>query len=222
MDRLFYYDCIEDHPRSSETPEDFDVRVQAQADLISRATKAQLCHVRLGTLKERQRGKRITQKEVDVKIAVDMLTDAANRTTARADLVTGDLDFRPVVERLVQLGVIVGLRYDPLVTADELIASADLTFPLRAVDWWNFASPKFKRANPLPGGWGGEPRGGEKLLRQGAAVTRKPVRLYSDRSGGFVIEVVGSEDDDRAFYQHPNKDYLLRYVSFNEGEITWF
>jgi len=48
-----------------------------------------------------------------------------------AVLVTGDLDFRPVVERLVQLGVIVELWYDPKVTAEELIVAADHRRPLK-------------------------------------------------------------------------------------------
>jgi uncharacterized LabA/DUF88 family protein len=145
--RLFYYDCVEE-PKANETQEEYSTRTAAQSRLLFSVAKANFCHVKLGTLKQGRRG--ITQKEVDVKLSVDMLTDAANKSIDHAVLVTGDLDFRPAVDSLVGLGIIVTLRYDPLVTAAELINAADARFPLTIQDWCGFMGQAFQQANQPP------------------------------------------------------------------------
>ena len=45
-DRLFYCDCVEE-PKEHENPNDFDIRTQAQTKLISSASHANFCHVKL-------------------------------------------------------------------------------------------------------------------------------------------------------------------------------
>src|SRR5260221_7651137 len=61
--RVFYYDCVEDQPRNGETQAQFDLRTEAQRQLIASVSQAARCHVRLGTLKQQQGSKQITQKE---------------------------------------------------------------------------------------------------------------------------------------------------------------
>jgi hypothetical protein len=51
-------------------------------------------HVRLGTVT----GKRRRQKEVDILLATDMLTHGFNGNMKTAVLLSGDLDFRPIIE----------------------------------------------------------------------------------------------------------------------------
>ena len=101
--RTYYYDCVEEKPRDSERQEDFEQRVAAQNAYTSQLHSLPGVHVRLGTLAGRKR----RQKEVDVLLAVDMLTHGFNRNMGRAALLSGDLDFRPVVEALVRGGIFV-------------------------------------------------------------------------------------------------------------------
>jgi uncharacterized LabA/DUF88 family protein len=80
---------------SAETDSAFDFRVKKQTDEFNAIRSLPGFHVRLGTLSGT--GKRLRQKEVDVQLAVDMLTQAFAKNMNRATLIAGDLDFRPVV-----------------------------------------------------------------------------------------------------------------------------
>src|SRR5579871_5063398 len=98
--RVFYYDCVDEEGTAAEAERAERIQSQIKA--------ADFYHPRFGTL----RGKRRNQKEVDVLLAVDMLTDAFNKNVGHAILLSGDLDFRPALEALVRNGVLVTLVYD--------------------------------------------------------------------------------------------------------------
>src|SRR5262245_52159773 len=106
--KTFFYDCLDDLQRDGETQSDYEVRVRNQEAEIEKIAGIPNWHVRLGTLSGNARagGRRARrqQKEVDVLLAVDMLNHGFRQNFDRAVLVTGDLDFKPVVESLVQLG----------------------------------------------------------------------------------------------------------------------
>jgi uncharacterized LabA/DUF88 family protein len=225
--RLFYYDCVEDTPRQGEDQTTFENRTHRQRKFIDSVAHSPLCHVRLGTLKEQRRGRRITQKEVDVKIAVDMLTHAANKIISSAILVTGDLDFRPVVESLVQLGIVVEVVYDPLVTADELIQAADLSRPISIGDWYGFSSATFQRKHHLPERSMGKALDRPEVTRSGCLIKRGTVGEHSaelwDVDGGkaFIVELADYDADGRALLiRSKDLDFLLdRYLPFAEGPV---
>ena len=72
----------------------------------------------------RSRGRRgPEQKKSDVMIAVDMLTHTFRRVQ-EAILLTGDLDFKPLIDALVNDGMFVTLWHPPQ-AIKELIAAAD-------------------------------------------------------------------------------------------------
>jgi uncharacterized LabA/DUF88 family protein len=224
--RVFYYDCIEDEPRDGETQEAFVIRTTAQQGLLAKVAEANMCHVRLGTLKQRQKGRRVTQKEVDVKIAVDMLTHAAGRAIEKAILLTGDLDFRPVVESLVQSGIVVELRYDPLVTATELQQAADVRQPLRAEDWMSFCSRRFQKEHQLPRRWlvgSNEQHPEETELLQTGHLNGNIARLWRGVNGSFTAEIEGFDDENRKrFVNHEDREMLMeRYLPLSEPGISW-
>jgi uncharacterized LabA/DUF88 family protein len=165
--RLFYYDCIEHTPRAGESLPEFEARVGRKQVLLKNARQSDMCHVRAGTLKQRQKPREVTQKEVDVQLVVDMLTHAARQQLSRVVLLTGDLDFRPAVESLVNSGVVVELLFDPLVTADELIEAADLRRPLNLRNWYGFCSEQFQKKHPLPMQGRDRPPNDAKEIRRG-------------------------------------------------------
>ena len=64
-------------------------------------------HVRTGKLASRRK----RQKQVDVLLAVDMLTHSHLRNTKNAVLLSGDSDFVPLVQAVIQQGTFVSLLY---------------------------------------------------------------------------------------------------------------
>jgi uncharacterized LabA/DUF88 family protein len=103
--RVFYYDCIDDEQRPGEKDEDFQNRLAAEEKSFKEIDQLKGFHVRWGSLKGKRKGKPRRQKEVDVLLAVDMLSHAFDRNMKRAVLISGDLDFRPVVAEAVRRGV---------------------------------------------------------------------------------------------------------------------
>jgi NYN domain len=65
------------------------------------------------------------QKMVDVHLAVDALLMASRGLFGSCTLITGDLDFKPLVSALVEMGVDVRLLYPKDETNDDLKAAAD-------------------------------------------------------------------------------------------------
>jgi uncharacterized LabA/DUF88 family protein len=133
--RSYFYDCKDEQKKDRETEAEFKARLEAQDATFARMHSRPGLHLRLGTLK----GRRQTQKEVDILLAVDMLTHGFNRSMTHAVLVSGDLDFRPVVEALVRGGIFVEVWYENRSAAKELPGAADFGRPL---DWerlysWN-------------------------------------------------------------------------------------
>jgi len=219
VERLFYYDCVQDQPRAGESQAQFDLRTEAQRKLIADVSSAAFCHVRLGTLKQGRN--RITQKEVDVKISVDMLTHAANNNIDKAVLVTGDLDFRPVIESLVQLGVIVELVYDPLVTAQELITAADVRHIIKSEDWWTYSSEAFLKGRHLPLRTGQAAPATAKVLRRGH-VGSSPARLLQV-DAHYIVEIsdYAGKAGNYVCIQSADLTFLLeKYIPFEEGRAA--
>jgi uncharacterized LabA/DUF88 family protein len=108
--------------KSDETEADFQARVQRQQDFFDQIDKVEGVHVRQGWLSP---GKKRQQKEVDVLLAVDMLTHSFYKNMTKAVLLSGDRDFKPVVEAVVRLGTYVELTYDPRIGSKELTRSVD-------------------------------------------------------------------------------------------------
>jgi uncharacterized LabA/DUF88 family protein len=120
--RVFYYDCLEDIPRPSESKTDFDARVAKQQAEFDGIDGVEGVHVRYGYLSP---GRRRQQKEIDVSLAVDMLTHSFAKNLGHAVLLAGDRDFKPAVESLVRLGTYVSLAYEPRSGSADLARAAD-------------------------------------------------------------------------------------------------
>jgi uncharacterized LabA/DUF88 family protein len=132
--KTFYYDCVDDIKLDNETQGDFDQRVQRQVAEFEKIASHPDWHVRHGTLSGNSRpgGRRARrhQKEVDVLLAVDMMNHAFRQNMERAILVAGDLDFKPVVESLIQLGRHVTVAACEQTCHRELRLAADAFQPI--------------------------------------------------------------------------------------------
>ena len=120
--RTFYYDC-EPPRRKSESIEDYLIRVDKFRKWINVIRKHQGFHAYVGTTKG-QEGK-VKQKQVDVKIAVDMLSHSYRKNMDEVYLLAGDLDFKPVVDEVVSSGMYITLIYHPRHVSEELMCSPD-------------------------------------------------------------------------------------------------
>ena len=148
--RAYYYDCLDDIQKSDESEADFRARVKRQDDFFNEIRSLSGYHVRLGTLSGTP-GK-LRQKEVDVLLAVDMLTHGFYRNMSQAVLLAGDLDFKPIVDSLVQHGTYVHVLYERHTAARTLYWAADVGEEIAFHTLYNWSTTDFRDTHPIPGG----------------------------------------------------------------------
>jgi uncharacterized LabA/DUF88 family protein len=150
--RAYLYDCLDDVIREGETDDDFARRVKQQQDHFDAIDRTDGLHVRYGVLSG-GKPKRRRQKEVDVLLAVDMLTHSFSKNMDEAVLLAGDLDFRPVVESVVRLGTRVSVAFERKTVASELLKEADVEREISITDlcnWIAFENPETERPLHFP------------------------------------------------------------------------
>lgn len=138
-EKVFYYDAI---PVKSEeeTDEEYENRIKSIAALHDKLSEINGFRVYEGDARKR-RGRGLEQKKVDVMIAVDMLTHTIRRNMDRTGLLAGDLDFKPLLDALVNEGMYVTLVYPPRATSSELRAAADSREPLTPTKTFSWLEP---------------------------------------------------------------------------------
>lgn len=146
--RYFYYDCLP-AKTNSQTEEDFAVRLAAKERQFENLREQPGWHINQGLAKWKQK-RGITQKEVDISIAVDMLTHAHRKNMNTAVLLAGDLDFRPLIEALVRDGMYVVLHYDETSISPDLKYAADRTVGIGDRKFWDYCTDAYRGRNPYP------------------------------------------------------------------------
>lgn len=122
--KVFYYDALPER-KSDEDETTYFARIAPQRRLLDHLCSLDRFHVYEGDVRRSSARRGPEQKKIDVMIAVDMLTHSFRRNMHEATLLTGDLDFKPLIDALVHEGMFVTLWYPPGETAKELIAAAD-------------------------------------------------------------------------------------------------
>lgn len=227
--KAFYYDCLDDHQKKNESEQQYDARLSKQQGELEAIRAIDGMHVRLGHLSGEDR----RQKEVDVQLAVDMLTHAFNRNMTKAVLIAGDRDFVPVVRSLVQLGTFVELRYVQRHISKELRDASDALKPISIVSLcdWTFLGhmeegsrwshfPVVQHTNeyhPHPLSY----HGGWKLLKEGYIDDshHTPVELYLE--GSLYFMVVKNETNWSVYQQHKDPALLERIMKYERGPVVW-
>lgn len=146
-EKAFYYDCVDDIKTDNESPQDFEARVLLQEEKLNKIREIEGCHVQLGSLSGK--GKKKRQKEVDVLLAVQMMEHAFRGNMSKATLLSGDKDFRPLVESLVRLGLFVEVVSDFRHFSSDLIHSADSHKKLTIDEYYNFAPKLIQKQKPI-------------------------------------------------------------------------
>lgn len=145
--RAYFYDAIDYVRLPDETDKAWEARVGSLEEFFAYVRSLDGFHVRPGSVK---RGKKRDQKEVDVLLAVDMVTLGFNGSMSKAVLVAGDVDFRPAVEELVRHGVVVHVWYHGSSFAQELPAAADFGREIRFRDLYSWNTESFQDSHRIP------------------------------------------------------------------------
>lgn len=126
--KVFYYDALPVREKN-ETEVDYNARIAPNKAVLDSAAAIDGVHVYEGDARRRRR-RGLEQKKVDVMLTVDMLTHSFRKNMHQATLLTGDNDFKPLVDALVQDGMFVTLWFPTGETSAELIQAADARRPL--------------------------------------------------------------------------------------------
>lgn len=126
--KVFYYDAMP-VKKPSETEDQFREREAAKLAFFKRLKNLRGWHVHEG-ISRRGRREPAQQKEVDVLIAVDMLTHTHRKNMDSLTFIAGDTDFRPLIDAVVRDGMYVNLWYGPRHVSEDLKDMADATLPM--------------------------------------------------------------------------------------------
>lgn len=117
--KAFVYDAVSARGYNEDHIE-YQGRIAGRMEEYARIKALDGFHMQLGDL----RGKKSTQKKVDVQITVDMLMHTVRGNMSRCTLLTGDSDFQPLLEALTREGMFTTLWHPRHAPAD-LTGAAD-------------------------------------------------------------------------------------------------
>jgi uncharacterized LabA/DUF88 family protein len=216
--RAFFYDSIDDIPRPGETEETCRARIAPLQEFFARTSALSGVHVRLGTVA----GKRRRQKEVDILLATDMFTHGFNGSMRTAVLLSGDLDFRPIIEALVRHGVFVEVWYHRSSIAQELPGAADFGRELRFRQLYSSNTEAFKDAYRIPreDRHAGAPYG--ELVELGSVAGRDAeLRRHQVNASTTFSFWITIEPGDTLRIRDDDEKLIERYVAIQHAPIQW-
>lgn len=210
--RLFYYDALPIKDRGEDETA-YRARTAEQRQILEAAAAVDGVHVYEGDA-HRRKGKGVgglEQKKVDVMIAVDMLTHTFRRNMHQAALLTGDNDFKPLIDALVREGMTVALWYPPGETNIELVNAADSRRPLDLRVLWNWMTDESRLRFDIP-----QPINEDASIEEGDLLNewhQNNVRYRLRKSDDVFTMLVYSNGDNRLNISHENFDLLRMYCA---------
>jgi uncharacterized LabA/DUF88 family protein len=217
--KIFYYDCEDKDQRANESENDFKARLKEQDDFFCKVREIPGCHVRLGHLvgsSERRR----RQKEVDIRLAVDMLNHAVRRNMTKSILISGDRDFKPLVESLVNMGIHVELAADEKSASQDLAHAADSFRRITFEDYHAWSIKSLQSAHPTGVLTINRPPEDAVVLKTGT-FAGDTVTLHKWRDGFFYIQVPHFNHGDGLTCQYHDMERLQLYFRLQYGDIAW-
>ena len=213
--KVFYYDCLPAQ-RSNENEADYQERIKPKIRLFNHLKSLDGFHVYEGTARYRDKRRGQEQKQVDIMITVDMLMHSVRRNMHEATLLTGDLDFKPLIDALVQEGMHVSLWYPKGRTNYELVDAADSrkALTINTVNSW-FPGPESMAYAALPGVLQVQFIDSDPGISLGKiGQTTNEGFLYEKEERYFAYFLVGNE---YLLYQHDNLEQLRFYIEHMRG-----
>lgn len=219
LKRCFYYDALEDEPRTGETNEDFKSRVEHDEAFFNKIEDLDGYFVRLGSLTG---GRNRRQKKVDILLAVEALDHAVRRNMDRAILLTGDRDFEPLVTSLVQLGIHVEVAGDKATTSRHLRRAADAYRPLSFDDYYKWTVQSVRETCPLAVRTVGSSLYESELLESGTFQGKKVELRKMSSNNMYYLQVEQFHDQQNHLTLEFNDvERMKLYFQLQYGEIEW-
>jgi uncharacterized LabA/DUF88 family protein len=216
--RMFYYDSLDDRRKSNESETEFTSRVEARRGEHASVRSVKGAHVRLGTVTGEKKRR---QKQVDILLAVDMMSHAARQNMRRAVLLTGDQDFKPVVDSLVLLGTFIEVWGDKKHTSTDLVNAADSHRLLTAVDYHHLSERDLQEKFPLPESTSIVYNDGFYEGQLWARGRLRETHFILSRVGDRwrIYAPKGSRTAD--VFTSPNEQRLKLFISLLYGDVDW-
>lgn len=220
--KTFYYDSLPAR-KGNESDEDYEDRRANQEDHFNYLRSLNGWHVSEGVGKwNRKRGS--SQKEVDILIAVDMLTHTHRRNMEELRFIAGDRDFRPLIEAVVSDGMYVTLWYGEHNTSDDLIHAADSKRALDIFELYNYCLPAFKLRHVLPTRGIGNSMYGAKIVEVGYAGVDEVAWLEQrGNSDEYQLWAVNTKSASGPYwvYQKASLERLKQTYAVCHGAVEW-
>jgi uncharacterized LabA/DUF88 family protein len=222
-DRIYYYDCLDDEKKPSESEEDFKKRLDEQIAEFNAIQSLPRFHVRYGSLTGEKRKRR--QKKVDVQLAVDALEHAFRHNMSHVTLVTGDLDFAPLVECLIRVGTQVTVMYERTSAAPDLYRAADVSTEISVSMVWAWSSQTFQQSHSLPKVWSGSAylSNPPYVVERVGSVGGKEALLHRThvQPEHFVLEVKESQGGSSSYVQSADLQAIEVYMKLTYSPVSW-
>jgi uncharacterized LabA/DUF88 family protein len=212
-EKLFFYDSVDELADEEE--------IKKREAELARIQETPNCHVRKGSVRKSEKKTGREQKQVDVRLAVEMLTHGFRRNFDEAVLLTGDLDFKPAVDSLIDLGSRVQVWYARGHGSDQLLAAADIRRELTLVDFFKWSEesfrdgllasfPRAKKVSPHPIGHN---------AIAGGSLGEKECTLY--RPSDYLLVVRGIDGRSNLEVRGPDREKINLFMSVVYGDVTW-
>ena len=217
--KVFYYDSL---PAQKKNEEDanYRERLKPTIKLFNHLRSLDRFHLYEGTARFRNRKRGQEQKQVDIMIAVDMLTHTFGGNMNEATLLTSDLDFKPLLDALVQQGMNVSLWYQKNRANYELVDAADIKTPLTINKVSGWFTNEFRHQAKLPDIKNNTFRLGShwEHCNQNEQNDYYRLQLFENKTSrntqymAFVWLEDSKNPDEPIFIEHDNLDQLKFYI----------
>lgn len=217
--KVFYYDCLS--PRgTNESNKDYESRVEQQRADFANLSLLDGWHVSLG--KTVGTGKQARQKQVDIQIAVDMLMHSHRRNMHRIAFITGDQDFKPLVDAVVREGMFIELWYEPRSASQDLVDAADSRRKLDAFAIHGLLTQAAQKQHCMPIRTS-QPKDGfdNELALDVGRGQEGQVELYRDERGYVILHPDKNNDGYFLHLWHDDLAYLTKLYEHSYGHVLW-
>lgn len=207
--KTFYYDCLASKKRN-EREEQYQEKLKKQKAFFNTIRNQRGYHVFEGIVTG-EPGK-TRQKQIDVKIAVDMLIHTIRGNMHQATFIAGDQDFEPLIEALVQEGMYVTIWCEAKHTSPELIYSADDRQYLNIQTLYNAFPQRIKDKFPLPSFYQQHKDTKDyKLIKRGKNDKGNWIELYQ-KDSDYLFVYESPIPEQAVHVRYDNIDFLFKYI----------
>lgn len=221
-DKVFYYDCLPQR-KSGEADEDYEVRIKTEKELFRSMRLCSGWHVLEGVVKSE--GKKARQKEVDIRIAVDMLTHSHQRNMHKISFIAGDQDFKPLVDAVVREGMFIDLWYVNGHISEDLLLAADSRRELDIYWMYSITDTVFRKKHSLPSilsqAGSNTKIEREGILKEQAINGSDKVYLWGVKSGFIIAQPSRVNEGYTDYLSFSDLNMLKKIYECKYGKVVW-